>query len=305
MTVQRTSSDSCGRAHLELSREAEDLATQIRKTHRAAAIFLLYDAASHFVEHYVLVPARLCSNSHLGRIGNLDRLARHRPLTHAWIRDVQGLLSDMRLSAVEARHVAPPDRWIDDDVEWQRDLFAKIRAAVGLPIVQLARVPQRTTVIMFTDIVGSTEKTRARGNQRFHEQVGALRRVLRETISSFGGTPLAGRLLGDGVLAIFDSAEQAVEAAMKCAVAGDESDLPLRIGIHAGDVIREENDVLGDAVNVTARICSYSRPGVVYVSNTLRELASGSQIVQFSRVGRRKPKGMAEYITLYAVSLAD
>ena len=58
--------------------------------------------------------------------------------------------------------------------------------------------------------------------------------------SARGGTPVEGRTLGDGVLATFASASDAIARALECASAGDEVGLALHLGLHAGDVIREE-----------------------------------------------------------------
>src|SRR4030095_3734699 len=87
---------------------------------------------------------------------------------------------------------------------------------------------------------------------------------------------IEGKLLGDGVLAVFTSARQAIEAALACGRAGGDAGLPLHLGLHAGDVIREENNVYGGAVNVASRISGLSAPGEVLVSDIVRGLARTS-----------------------------
>ena len=64
---------------------------------------------------------------------------------------------------------------------------------------------------------------------------------------------IEGKLLGDGVFAVFTSAREGIEAALACGEAGSRAGLPLHLGLHAGDVIREEGNVYGGAVNIASR----------------------------------------------------
>jgi class 3 adenylate cyclase len=77
--------------------------------------------------------------------------------------------------------------------------------------------------------------------------------------------------------------------------------LQLHLGIHAGDVIREENNVYGGAVNIAARIASASAPGEVLVSQTVRDLARTSAGVSFEDRGEHALKGIVEPQRLFAV----
>ena len=134
------------------------------------------------------------------------------------------------------------------------------------------------------------------GGERSYCRIGA-RTIIREQ----SGTPIEGKLLGDGVLATFASASQAIEAALQCGAAGDEAGLSLHLGIHAGDVIREDNNVYGGAVNIAARIASASAPGEVLVSQTVRDLARTSAGVSFVDRGEQALKGVGEPQRLFAV----
>ncbi|MFQ5809871.1 MAG: adenylate/guanylate cyclase domain-containing protein, partial [Armatimonadota bacterium] len=133
--------------------------------------------------------------------------------------------------------------------------------------------------------------------ERARELDGSLRAIIRE----HAGTPIEGKLLGDGVLAVFTSARQALEAALRCGKAGDGCGLPLHLGVHAGDVIREENNVYGGAVNVAARIAAASAPGEVLVSQTVRDLARTSAGVSFEDRGEQSHKGVADPMRMFAV----
>ena len=110
-----------------------------------------------------------------------------------------------------------------------------------------------------------------------------------------------GKLLGDGVLAVFTSARQAIEAALACGAAGGDAGLPLHLGLHAGDVIREENNVYGGAVNIASRISGLSAPGEVLVSDIVRGLARTSAVVSFEDRGEQALKGVGEPVRVWAV----
>jgi class 3 adenylate cyclase len=161
--------------------------------------------------------------------------------------------------------------------------------------------PSGTAIILFADVVDSTALTERMGDIAFRERARALDLALRAVIRSAGGTPVEGKLLGDGVLALFASARQAIEAALKCRDEGNRGGLPLHLGIHAGDVIREEQGVFGGAVNVAARIAAEAASGEVLVSQTVRDLARTSAGVSFDHGGERELKGVPERVQVWSV----
>ncbi|HUF54853.1 MAG TPA: adenylate/guanylate cyclase domain-containing protein [Dehalococcoidia bacterium] len=158
-----------------------------------------------------------------------------------------------------------------------------------------------TAVILFADIVDSTALTERLGDTAFREKARDLDVTLRNIIREAGGTPVEGKLLGDGVLAVFSSARQAIEAALKCGAAGEQGGLPLHLGIHAGDVIEEDGNVFGGAVNTASRISGLSAPGEVLVSDTVRSLARTSAGVTFEDRGEQELKGVGEPVRVFAV----
>jgi class 3 adenylate cyclase/pimeloyl-ACP methyl ester carboxylesterase len=157
------------------------------------------------------------------------------------------------------------------------------------------------TVILFADIADSTALTEQMGDARFRAEARELDARLRSIISDHSGTPIEGRLLGDGVLATFASASRAVAAALECTQAGNDGGLPLHLGLHAGDVIREAGDVFGGAVNIAARVSGESRPGEILVSQTVRDLARTSAGVSFEDDGAHTVKGVGEPLRLWRV----
>ncbi len=158
-----------------------------------------------------------------------------------------------------------------------------------------------TAIILFTDVVDSTALTERLGDAAFREKARDLDGALRAIIRDNAGTPIEGKLLGDGVLAVFTSARQAIEAALACGKAGTEGGLPLHLGLHAGDVIREEDNVYGGAVNIASRISGLSAPGEVLVSDTVRSLARTSAGVRFEDRGEQSLKGVGELVRVWAV----
>ena len=90
--------------------------------------------------------------------------------------------------------------------------------------------------------------------------------------------------------------------ALACGRSGDDAGLPLHLGLHAGDVIREENNVYGGAVNIASRISGLSAPGEVLVSDTVRSLARTSAGVSFDDRGEHALKGIEDPVRVYEVS---
>jgi class 3 adenylate cyclase len=170
--------------------------------------------------------------------------------------------------------------------------------------------PSGTAIILFADIVDSTALTERLGDAAFRDQARDVAAALRSIISENGGRTIEGPTLGDGVLAVFTSARQAIEAALACGRAGDDAGLPLHLGLHAGDVIRESDpdgraNVYGGAVNIASRISGLSAPGEVLVSETVRSLARTSAGVTFEDRGEQTLKGVGEKVRIWLVREGD
>ena len=157
-----------------------------------------------------------------------------------------------------------------------------------------------TVTILFLDIVDSTTLTLQIGDAAFRARSRDLDAALRDVIRVAGGTPVEGKLLGDGIMATFASASRAIEAALACNVAASSTELRLHLGLHAGDVISEGDNVYGGTVNLAARVCGISEPGEVLVSETVRALARTSSAVRFEDRGLHELKGIEEPQRLFA-----
>ena len=218
-------------------------------------------------------------------------------------------------------HVAVPTLVIRDDSiaigsQFVREVGARIPGAQFIvttdhkarirELLGAAPAPQSTpssgmTAILFADIADSTALTERLGDAGFRAKARELDGALRAVIREHSGTAIEGKLLGDGVLAVFTSARQAIEAALACGKAGDDGGLPLHLGLHAGDVIREDNNVYGGAVNIASRISGLSAPGEVLVSDTVRSLARTSAGASFEDRGEQPLKGVGEPVRVWAV----
>ncbi len=174
------------------------------------------------------------------------------------------------------------------------------RAAVDHP-----EPPDGTAIIFFADIVDSTGLTERLGDTAFREKARGLDEAMRAAIRDNAGTPVEGKTLGDGVLAVFTSAKQAIACAQACHDAAGAAGLSRHAGIHAGDVIREADNVYGGAVNIAARVAAASAAGETLVSGTVRDLARTSAGVVFEDRGEQALKGVGETVRVWAVRGAN
>ena len=163
-------------------------------------------------------------------------------------------------------------------------------------------MPSGTAIILFDDIVDSTELTERLGDATFRARARTLDERLRGIIHEQAGTAIDGKLLGDGVLAVFASAHEAIAAALAFGAASADADLQLHLGIHAGDVIHEEGNVYGGAVNIASRIAALSGPDELLVSDTVCSLARTSAGVRFEDRGEQVLKGVADAQRVFAVT---
>jgi class 3 adenylate cyclase len=182
-----------------------------------------------------------------------------------------------------------------------------------LPLVPArapADLPSGMAAILFADIVDSTALIERLGDAAFREKARKQNAELRKVIRASGGALVEGPTLGDGLLATFTSARQAIEAAIACGRSGDDAGLPLHLGLHAGDVTREKDpdgrdNVYGGAVNIASRISGLAAPGEVLVSETVRSLARTSAGVTFEDRGEQALKGVGEAVRVWAVARGD
>jgi class 3 adenylate cyclase/pimeloyl-ACP methyl ester carboxylesterase len=162
-----------------------------------------------------------------------------------------------------------------------------------------SREPDRVlATVMFTDIVGSTERAAQLGDSRWRELLERHNAVVREEVHRFEGTPV--KSTGDGFLATFNGPAKAIRCA--CAISGSLQALGIevRAGIHTGECEQMNGDVGGMAVHIGARVGACAGPGEVVVSSTVRDLVVGSGI-EFVQRGTEVLKGVPGDWRLYSV----
>jgi class 3 adenylate cyclase len=146
-----------------------------------------------------------------------------------------------------------------------------------------------TVTILFSDIENSTLMTERLGDERWLEVLRAHNAVFRRHVRSHGGYEVKNQ--GDGFMLVFPDPRRAVEcaAAIQRALADTElaesEQVRVRMGLHAGEAIREEGDFFGRSVILAARIAAQASGGEILVSESLKELA-GETDVSFE--GRRE-----------------
>jgi pimeloyl-ACP methyl ester carboxylesterase/class 3 adenylate cyclase len=152
--------------------------------------------------------------------------------------------------------------------------------------------------ILFTDIVGSTEKAAALGDRGWRQLLERHDAAIRHQLALHRGREV--KTMGDGFLATFDGPARAIRcaSAVRQDVAGLGIDV--RAGIHTGEVELIGDDVGGMAVNIGARIGALAGPGEVLVSSTVRELVVGSGL-EFEERGVEKLKGAPGEWRLFAI----
>ena len=159
---------------------------------------------------------------------------------------------------------------------------------------------------MFTDIVDSTSLTEELGNFKMQKVIRAHNKTVREALERYGGTEV--KHTGDGIMATFSISKFAVDAAVQI-----QQDINLfsrkkpkygfdvRIGLHSGEAVVEDDDYFGTAVQTAARICTEAGPEEIWVSEEI-ERANWKDQDKFSNAGEFALKGLSKEISLYKVS---
>lgn len=144
------------------------------------------------------------------------------------------------------------------------------------------------TTVVFTDIVDSTRRLAAVGDEAWRRLLAEHDRRMDELLARFGGTPV--KHTGDGRMARFDRPARAVRFATAMVEAAREVELEIRAGIHSGECEAVGDDLFGLAVVVAARVSALAGPGEVLTSPTVRDLVIGSGL-GFEPAGEYELKG--------------
>jgi pimeloyl-ACP methyl ester carboxylesterase/class 3 adenylate cyclase len=158
------------------------------------------------------------------------------------------------------------------------------------------------TIVMFTDIVASTERAAALGDARWRELLGRHDGLMRAELERHRGREV--KTMGDGFLATFDGPARGIRCARAIADQVRSLDIELRAGLHTGECELIGDDIAGMAVNIGARIGALAGAHEVVVSSTVKDLVVGSGI-SFSDRGVRELKGVPGQWHLFAVDQVE
>ena len=153
--------------------------------------------------------------------------------------------------------------------------------------------------VLFTDIVGSTEKATSLGDQAWGDLLVRHHAVVRRQIAHFRGREIA--TAGDGFLALFDGPARGVRCGLAVRDAVRPLGLEVRAGLHTGECVRMGEDVGGIAVHIAARISSEAGASEVLTSSTVKDLVVGSGL-SFLERGSRVLKGVEGEWRLFAAT---
>ncbi len=163
-----------------------------------------------------------------------------------------------------------------------------------------AKVTDRVlATVMFTDIVGSTERATELGDRRWRELLEAHEELTRSELERHSGREV--KTTGDGFLATFDGPARGIRCAKAVAERTEGLGVPIRAGLHTGECELRDSDIGGIAVHIGARVMSEAGPGEVLVSRTVKDLTVGSDIA-FEDRGAHELKGVPGQWELYAVT---
>jgi class 3 adenylate cyclase len=162
-----------------------------------------------------------------------------------------------------------------------------------------AELDRVLATVLFTDIVGSTEKIAKLGDAGWRSVVESHHATVRALLARYRGTEID--TAGDGFFASFDGPARAVRCAEAAVAAVAPHGIEIRAGVHTGEVETIAGKVGGLAVAIGARVGALARPSEVLVSQTVKDLVAGAGLV-FEDRGRHELKGIPGEWRVYAVA---
>jgi pimeloyl-ACP methyl ester carboxylesterase len=197
-----------------------------------------------------------------------------------------------------ARGVALPgrDHWIT--AEPQEPMFDAIREFLeGLEGVVADR-ERRLSTIVFTDIVGSTQRSAELGDAAWKELLEDHRSMIRSNMVRHGGREIG--TAGDGFFAAFDGPASGARCAVEIADGSRTLGLEIRAGVHTGEVEIIDGEIGGLGVTIGARVAALGGPSTVLATSTVKDLTAGSGLA-FEDAGEHELKGVPDRWRLYRV----
>ncbi len=213
---------------------------------------------------------------------------------------IMGRLVDEAYEAIAGARVATlPGRdfpyWFGDREELEAELKEFF---TGIPKARHLATDRVLSTVMFTDIVGSTERAAGIGDARWKELVEAHHRIVRSALVEHRGLEMD--TAGDGFYATFDGPARAVRCALAATQAVRPLGIEIRAGVHTGEVETIDTKVGGIAVIIGARVSALAGASEVLISSTVKDLVAGSGL-SFEDAGEHELKGVPDRWHLYRV----
>jgi pimeloyl-ACP methyl ester carboxylesterase len=184
--------------------------------------------------------------------------------------------------------------WIGD----QDALLEEVERFVAELGTQEAELERFLATVLFTDIVGSTEKATKLGDRRWRELLERHRERVRGQLARYRGREIG--TAGDGFLATFDGPARAIRCATSIAGSVRDLGLEIRAGLHTGECELIGGEPGGIALHIGARVAALAGPSEVWVSQTVKDLVAGSGLA-FDDRGEHELKGVPDHWRLYRV----
>lgn len=173
--------------------------------------------------------------------------------------------------------------------------MSELCTVAGMPVRPRGQSRFLATVVV-TDIVDSTVRAAALGDEAWRKLLDRHDAMVRTRLRRFGGLEI--KMIGDGVLATFDTPVEALSFAMDVRARAKDLGLEIRVGVHTGECEARGADIGGMAVHIASRVAAVARPSEVVVSSTVKDLATGAPIV-FTARPSPKLKGVSDQWALF------
>jgi class 3 adenylate cyclase len=266
---------------------------------------LLGTEVEHATADSELTLARPAGPVQLWFRGGAREVTIHRPAGTAARVRVTGGSSGLTFDEQTYKAVAGEATWQTSGFDEATDRYdiAFSRGIRNVVVDTLELQPEQArrllATVLFTDIVGSTERAQATGDRRWRELLDAHDEAARRLVAQESGRRI--KSTGDGVLAVFDGPGRAIRCAVALRKELEGLGIEIRAGIHTGELDVTDDDVGGIAVHIAARIMATAGPGEILVSRTVHDLVTGSGIALEDR-GTHTLKGLSDPWQLFAAN---